>query len=158
MLLSELKGYSGFTALGDKLGKVHCSVMNTKTWTVENIILKKALRKPQEYKFAAIKNLEEAKKRIVLEGKGSAIGEVSLVHMPCCELMKKKVLSSDGKDAGKIYDLVIATQFSPWKIDKILIYIKPLERRLRLDASEIKSITENITLTKTYNELRGIKE
>ncbi|MDI6707942.1 MAG: hypothetical protein QME47_02500 [Candidatus Thermoplasmatota archaeon] len=158
MLLSELKGYSGFTALGDNLGKVHCSVMNTKTWTVENIILKKALRKPQEYKFAAIKNLEEAKKRIVLEGKGSAIGESSLVHMPCCELMKKKVLSSDGKDAGKIYDLVIATQFSPWKIDKILIYIKPLERRLRLDASEIKSITENITLTKTYNELRGIKE
>ncbi|MEW6070759.1 MAG: hypothetical protein AB1485_09095, partial [Candidatus Thermoplasmatota archaeon] len=130
MLLSELKGYSGFTALGEKLGKVHCLVMNTKTWRAENIILKKALKKPEEYKFDVIKSLEEAKKRIVLEGKGEAVKETSLEHMPCCELMKRKLLSSDGKDSGKIYDLVIATQFAPWKVDKLLIHVVPLKRRV----------------------------
>lgn len=158
MLVSELKGYGGFTALGEKLGKVYCLAMNTRTWKVENIILKKVLKKPEEYKFEAIKSLEEAKRRVVFEGKAEPVRETSLEHMPCCELMKRKVLSSDGKEAGKIYDLVIATQFAPWKTDKILIRIVPLKRRLRLDVSEIKSIAENITLTKTYNELRGIKE
>lgn len=158
MLLVELKKYVGMTSLGEKLGKVYCIAMNTKAGTVEYIILKKPLRKPVEYKLGAIKSLEEAEKRIILEGKGETVREASLDHMPCCEFMKKKVVSSDGKDAGKIYDLVIATQFTPWRIDKLLIHIKPLERRLRLNTSEIKSISDKITLSKTYDELKGIKE
>lgn len=158
MLLVELKKYVGTTSLGEKLGKVHCIAMNTRAWTVEDIILKKPLRKPEEYKLGAVKSLDETEKRIILEGKGETVREASLDHMPCCEFMKKKVVSSDGKDAGKIYDLVIATQFAPWKIDKLLIHLKPLKRRLRLDISKIKSISDKIMLSKTYDELKGIKE
>lgn len=158
MLLTELRKYVGIDALGKKLGKLTCVAINTKTWAVEAVVLKKLFAKPEEYKLEKVKSLDEAKHKITLEGKGAPLPEPVLEHICCHELMKKKLLSSDEKDAGRIYDIVLATQFLPWKIDKLLIHIKPLERRVRLSTGEVKSISENIQLAKSYDQLRGLKE
>jgi sporulation protein YlmC with PRC-barrel domain len=152
MLLSELRKYKGITTLGKKLGKLKCIAIDTKTWGVKSVVLKKILRKPLEYKFDSIKSLNETKKRVIIEGKGETLAETTLEHICCCELMKKKVLASDEKDMGKIYEFVFATEFTPWRVDRLLLHVKPLKRRLRLPLTEVKSIAKNIVLTKPYNE------
>lgn len=158
MLYSKLKKYRMVTPLGDKIGKVKGVMLDSKDWHVRNIVASSGFFKKVEYSFDSVKNVDDNKMRIVIEGKSSLLEKSTLEYISMDELMKKKIFSDDEKEIGKIYDAVITTKPEYWKMDKILIYHGAAKRRLRMSYSDIKSLTDKIVLSRTYKEVEGLKE
>lgn len=158
MLYSKLKRYKVVMPLGDKIGSVKGVMLDSKDWHVKDVVVSSGLFKKVRYSFEDVKNVDDNKMRIVMEGKSSSVDKSTLEYLSMDELMKKKIFSDDEKEIGKIYDTVITTKPEYWKMDKILIYHGAAKRRLRISYSDIKSVTDKILLSKTYKEVEGLKE
>lgn len=159
MLYSELKKYGVTTPLGDKVGKAVEVVVSIKDWNVKELAVSPGFFKKQVgYDFDAVKNVDDNKKKMIIEGRTHPASKSTTEHMNINDLMRKKIFSSDDKEIGKMYDVVIATKPEYWKMEKALIHHGTLKRRLRLSSSEIESITDKIVLSKTYEEVERIKE
>jgi len=159
MLYSELKKYGVTTPLGDKVGKAVDVVVHIKDWNIKEVDVSPGLfKKAIWYDFDAVKNVDDNKKKVVIEGEAHSASKPTTGDISINDLMRKKIFSSDEKEIGKMYDAVIATKPEYWKMEKVLIHHGTSKRRLRLSSSEIKSVTDKIVLSKTYEEVEGIKE
>jgi sporulation protein YlmC with PRC-barrel domain len=159
MLYLELKKYGVTTPLGEKIGKAVDVVVSIKDWNVKELVVSPGLfKKPVGYDFDAIKNVDDNKKKVIIEGRTHPASKSTTEHMNINDLMRKKIFSSDEKEIGKIYDVVIVTKPGYWKMEKVLIHHGTLKRRLRLSSSEIESVTDKIVLSKTYEVVETIKE
>jgi len=155
MLYSELKKYGVTTPLGDKIGKAKDVVVHIKDWNIKEVGVSPGLfKKIIWYDFDAVKNVDDNKKKVVIEVEAHSASKPTTGYISVNDLMRKKVFSSDEKEIGKMYDVVIATKPEYWKMEKVLIHHGTLKRRLRLGSSEIKSVTDKIVLSKTYEELK----
>ena len=159
MLYSELKKYGVTTPLGDKVGKAVDVVVHIKDWNIKEVDVSPGLfKKAIWYDFDAVKSVDDNKKKVVIEGEAHPASKLTTGYISINDLMRKKIFSSDEKEIGKMYDAVIATKPEYWKMEKVLIHHGTSKRRLRLSSSEIKSVTDKIVLSKTYEEVEGIKE
>jgi len=159
MLYSELKKYGVTTPLGDKVGKAVDVVVHIKDWNIKEVDVSPGLfKKAIWYDFDAVKSVDDNKKKVVIEEEAHSASKPTTEDISINDLMRKKIFSSDEKEIGKMYDAVIATKPEYWKMEKVLIHHGTSKRRLRLSSSEIKSVTDKIVLSKTYEEVEGIKE
>ncbi|MDI6916665.1 MAG: PRC-barrel domain-containing protein [Thermoplasmatales archaeon] len=159
MLYSELKKYEVVAPLGDKIGKVEDVVVHIKDWNIKEVAVSPGLfKKTAGYSFDAVKNVDDNKKRVVIEGEARPASKPTTGYINVNDLMRKKIFSSDEKEIGKMYDAVVVTKPEYWRMEKVLIHHGTLKRRLRLSSSEIESVADKIVLLKTYEEVEGVKE
>lgn len=66
----------------------------------------------------------------------------------------KKVKSAKGKEVGRIYDFELYTDFTPWKVWKILVNptgLSPMKRRMKVPTKAVQKIEDkNLVLKKGW--------
>ena len=102
MLYSELKKYGVTTPLGDKVGKAVDVVVHIKDWNIKEVDVSPGLfKKAIWYDFDAVKNVDDNKKKVVIEGEAHSASKPTTEDISINDLMRKKIFSSDEKEIGK---------------------------------------------------------
>ena len=71
----------------------------------------------------------------------------------CKDFIGINVVSGDGKKIGKVTDFDIPEKLKIWKLWKIMISTGFKSRRIRISPEDIRSLGQEMTLRKTYEEL-----
>lgn len=162
MLGSELEGFIVVDSLGEEIGKVKDVLVDTtkEKWHIKEIVFSGGILKGEGvFSFSAIKKFNESEKRIEFK-EGTDLREYdekkfSRRYLSMDSVKKREVFGSDEEEIGKIYDYVLATSLTPWKVIKILI--RPHEhrlkgRRIRLNVKNISKIKDVITVKQSKDE------
>lgn len=167
VLKTEIQGFDVEYNTGSKVGVVKDIVVDTteERWHVVGIVVSPGITQKgiviKPSKDVAI-DLDEEKITITDEAEHDLAPEdaSSQKNLRLAFVHKKEVYSKDGEKIGKIYDTVVTTRMTPWKVWKVLIKVPGfISRRVRLDVRDIESINEErITLKLTKSELEEISE
>jgi sporulation protein YlmC with PRC-barrel domain len=163
VLYTELKDFKVFSPLGEEKGKINGLVVDLSDWKVKNLIISPSMiKKNVMYKMSDLKEVDEGEKKIQLKDSAEEeeVPESSTMNTALVDetLLHKPVISNDHQDVGKVYDLDVPVKLDKWMVWKILIKRGIKERRLRLGTEDIKSVSENVVLEKSYSELEGEEE
>ena len=71
----------------------------------------------------------------------------------CKDFIGINVVTADGKKIGKVTDFDIPEKLKIWKLWKIMISTGFKSRRIRISPEDIRSLGQEMTLRKTYEEL-----
>ncbi len=163
VLYSDLKDFKVYSQIGEERGKLSGLIVDLKNWKVKNLIVSpRILKKKVVYKMDDLKEVKEHEKKVVIPGEvdGEEIPERESLSAAILDdvIIHKKVVSKDGHDVGKIYDLDIPLKLKHWMVWKILIKRGMKERRLRVGTDDIDNIGENIMLKMSISEIEEHEE
>ncbi len=148
-MYTQVKGYRVRTPSGQDHGKLHDLYVDLDTWNVPFLVVSGGiLMKKETYPFTMLTDVDEIEKMILLED-SDPLEEVpagrALARMK--DLLGTKVMSEEGEDVGKLYDIDISTKLKQWKVWKLLIRTGFGERRLRISSSEVRDISDRIVIS-----------
>jgi len=161
MLYKQILKHNLVKPIEGKVGKLIGMIINTQTWQVSHLVADRTgmlditetkVLIPLEY----VKKIELDSNQFLLaeEHKEEEVPKVSKSDMFMCkDFINKKVLSSDGKKIGKIYDFDIPEKLNVWKVWKIMIKTGLKKRRLRISPEDIKIVGKEIILQKSFEEM-----
>jgi len=89
---------------------------------------------PDKNRFKLSKKLDEGNKKPMDDH------ELHLSHLD-----GKKVTSYQGREVGRVYDFELYTDFTPWKVWKILVDpsgLSPMKRRIRVPTKAVQKIED----------------
>lgn len=161
MLYKQILKHNLVKPIEGKIGKLIGMIINTETWQVSHLVVDRTgmldivetkVLIPLEY----VKEIDLEKRQFILneEHTEEPVPKVSKKNMFMCkDFINKKVLSSDGQKAGRIFDFDIPEKLQVWKIWKIMINTGMKKRRLRVSPNDIKMVGNEIILQKSFDEL-----
>ena len=158
MLYSEISNMDFKESIKGKVGKLAGIVFDTKDWKINGFVINHGFGKKN-------KNVISAKDVVRIDADDRFIHlseDYQETEVPenshkekffSDELLKMKVLSSDGKKVGKLVDFEITDRLKDYWIWKFLVSTGIKSRRLRLPPNEFKIVDRNLVLDKTYEEI-----
>lgn len=163
VLYSDLKDFKIYSQIGEERGKITGLIVDLNDWKVKNLIVSpRMLKKKVIYKMDDLKEVKEHEKKIIIPGEinGEEIPEEESLSSAILDdvIIHKMVVSKDGHEIGKIYDLDIPLKLKHWMVWKILVKRGIKERRLRVGPEDIDNISENIMLKKSISEIEEHEE
>jgi sporulation protein YlmC with PRC-barrel domain len=153
ILKSKLEGSSVEYKIGERIGKVKDVIVNATdaTWPIMGLVVSPGFGKGEVIVTVPnVVKLDDEEGNRLTVGPDAVISKM-VVDISTMSKMKLdfidnlQVLSSDGENVGKVYDVSIATGVRPWKAKKLLVHRNRSDvssRRLRLDIKHIKNISD----------------
>ena len=158
MLHSQVKGFEFFKPIEGKIGKLVGMIIDTDKWRVTHFVISRGMGKSAKMlineKF--IKEFDISNNQILVtdEHEEEEVPTTSKREkFMCKDFIGITVMSVDGKKIGKVTDFDIPEKLKIWKLWKIMISTGFKSRRVRIPPEDIKSLGQEMTLRKTYEEL-----
>lgn len=164
MLHSQVVNFDFFKPIEGKIGKLVGMMLNTDTWRVTHFVISHGMGKSTKMTIEEkhIKKFDMANNLIYLtdEHEEEPVPTISKrTKFMCKDFIGLTVLSADGKKVGKISDFDIPEKLKIWKVWKVMIKTSGFKnRRLRISPDDIRSIGQEMTLRKDYEELFPSRE
>jgi len=158
MLHSQAKGFEFFKPIEGKIGKLVGMIIDTDKWRVTHFVISRGMGKTAKMlineKF--IKQFDITNNQIFVtdEHEEEEVPTTSKREkFMCKDFIGINVVSADGTKIGKVTDFDIPEKLKIWKIWKIMISTGFKSRRIRISPEDIRSLGQEMTLRKTYEEL-----
>lgn len=158
MLHSQAKGFEFFKPIEGKIGKLVGMIIDTDKWRVTHFVISRGMGKTAKMlineKF--IKQFDITNNQIFVtdEHEEEEVPTTSKREkFMCKDFIGINVVTADGKKIGKVTDFDIPEKLKIWKLWKIMISTGFKSRRIRISPEDIRSLGQEMTLRKTYEEL-----
>lgn len=158
MLYSEIRNTDFKEEIRGKVGKLAELIFDTKDWKINGFVINHGFGKKNK-KVISTKDVAriDPDERFIHLSEDYQETEVpeswQMDSFLSDDLLKMKVLSSDGEKVGKLIDLEITDRLKDYRIWKLLVSTGIKSRRLRLPPKEFKIVDRNLVLDKTYEEI-----
>ena len=157
MLYSRVKGFEFSKPIEGNIGKLVGMVLNTKTWRVTHFVISHGIGKKAKSliheKYVQKFDMDNNLILLADEHEEEDIPSASKREMFMCkDFINMPVISSDNTKIGKVSDFDIPEKLKIWKVWKIMIATGFKSRRLRISPDEVRSLSQEMTLRKTYEE------
>jgi len=158
MLHSQVVGFDFFKPIEGKIGKLVGMILNTETWRVTHFVISHGMGKSSKMTIEErfVKKFDMTNNMIYLadEHEEEPVPTTSKqTKFMCKDFIGISVISADGKKVGKITDFDIPEKMKIWKMWKVMIKTGFKSRRLRISPEDIRSLGQEMTLRKEYEEL-----
>lgn len=166
LLSSELDGWKVEYGTGETIGRVQDLIVDSREarWPVTALLLGRGVTRKTHLFDVPTEDLEIDRHERTLVRRGHAAlreepaGPSARDRLRLSSLTGSRVVSSDDKPIGKLYDFAIATSpLGGWLVWRFLVRVPGARsRRLRLAISDIQSIDKGqVVLQASRDDVRG---